>query len=204
MSIASAILRLMGWNVDISIPDYPKCLICVAPHTSNWDFVMGKLAYASIGRHAGFMMKSTWFFPPLGWIFRAMGGIPVYRSNNGKHPSMVDQVSTMMRQRDKLQIAITPEGTRSRTSQWHTGILRIAYNTGVPIVLATIDYQNKRITASHAISASGNHDLDMTLIKSHYKASQAKHPKDFDNSFHVSAKNCAPETCEKGTLSNPT
>ncbi len=191
MSIASAILRLMGWSVDISVPDYPKCLICVAPHTSNWDFVMGKLAYAAIGRHAGFMMKSTWFFPPLGWIFRTMGGIPVYRGNKGKHPSMVDQVSTMMRQRDRLQIAITPEGTRSRTAQWHTGILRIAYNTGVPIVLATIDYQNKRITACRSIYASGDHDLDMATIKSYYNASQAKHPKDFDNS--------SSDTIPKGT-----
>ena len=172
----------MGWSVDISVPDYPKCLICVAPHTSNWDFIMGKLAYAAIGRHAGFMMKSTWFFPPLGWIFRAMDGVPVYRGNKGKHPSMVEQVSTMMRQRDKLQIAITPEGTRSRTAQWHTGILRIAYNTGVPIVLATIDYHNKRITAHRSLYASGNHDLDMATIKSCYNASQAKHPKNFDNS----------------------
>lgn len=182
MSAASIILRLMGWSVDISVPDYPKCLICVAPHTSNWDFIMGKVAYAAIGRHAGFMMKSTWFFPPLGWIFRAMGGIPVYRGHKGKHPSIVDQVSTMMRRRDKLQIAITPEGTRGRNPQWHTGILRIAYNTGVPIVLATIDYQKKRITASRSIYASGDNDIDMDKIKSHYNALQAKHPDNFDNS----------------------
>lgn len=199
MSIASAILSLMGWSVDISVPDYPKCLICVAPHTSNWDFIMGKLAYAAIGRHAGFMMKSAWFFPPLGWIFRAMGGIPVYRGHQGKHPSMVDQVTAMMHQRDKLQIAITPEGTRSRTTQWHTGILRIAYNTGVPIVLAIIDYRNKRITASRSIYATGNYDLDMATIKSYYDASQAKHPKNFDNSLSVSAQNGATEISKSHT-----
>ena len=196
MSVASAILRLMGWSVDFSVPDYPKCLICVAPHTSNWDFIMGKLAYAAIGRHAGFMMKSAWFFPPLGWIFRAMGGIPVYRGHKGNHPSMVDQVSTLMRQRDKLQIAITPEGTRGRNVQWHTGILRIAYNTGVPIVLATIDYRNKRIIASHSMYASGDNDLDMAKIKSHYNASQAKHPKNFDNSPSVLTPKGSPKISE--------
>lgn len=202
MSIASAILRLMGWSVDFSVPDYSKCLICVAPHTSNWDFIMGKLAYAAIGRHAGFMMKSSWFFPPLGWIFRAMGGIPVHRSHKGKYPSMVDQVSAMMRQREQLQIAITPEGTRSRTAQWHTGILRIAYNTGVPIVLATIDYQNRRITAHRTMHASGNNDTDMTTIKSYYNASQAKHPDNFDNSLLTSVPNSSPMTNKDGYSSS--
>mgnify|MGYP000766690393 CR=1 FL=1 len=41
---------MAGWTVNITVPDYPKCIICVAPHTSNWDFVIGKLAYSSIGR----------------------------------------------------------------------------------------------------------------------------------------------------------
>ena len=61
MRLASLILKLMGWKVTVSVPDFPKCIICVAPHTSNLDFIIGKLAYASIGRKAGFLMKSTWF-----------------------------------------------------------------------------------------------------------------------------------------------
>ena len=64
MSFAGRMLRLFGWTVDITVPDYPKCIICVAPHTSNWDFVLGKLAYAAVGRHAGFLMKEQWFFWP--------------------------------------------------------------------------------------------------------------------------------------------
>ena len=61
----------------VDVPDYPKCVICVAPHTSNWDFFIGKLAYLSIGRYAGFMMKKEWFFPPLGSLLKSMGGVPV-------------------------------------------------------------------------------------------------------------------------------
>ena len=49
-AISSFILRLFGWTVEVDVPDYPKCVICVAPHTSNWDFFIGKLAYLSIGR----------------------------------------------------------------------------------------------------------------------------------------------------------
>ncbi len=63
----------------------PRSVICVAPHTSNWDFVLGKLAYASVGRKAGFLMKESWFFFPLGYFFRAMGGIPVPRKGKTDH-----------------------------------------------------------------------------------------------------------------------
>ncbi len=79
MKISSLILKLFGWSVTCSVPDYPKCIICVAPHTSNWDFILGKLAYASLGRKAGFLMKDTWFFWPMGVFFRSIGGIPVPR-----------------------------------------------------------------------------------------------------------------------------
>lgn len=62
-----------------TVPDYPKSIICVAPHTSNWDFVLGKFAWWSLGRKAGFLMKEAWFFFPMKYLFRAMGGIPVSR-----------------------------------------------------------------------------------------------------------------------------
>ena len=76
-AISSFILRLFGWTVVVDVPDYPKCVICVAPHTSNWDFFIGKLAYLSIGRYAGFMMKKEWFFPPLGSLLILFCDVPV-------------------------------------------------------------------------------------------------------------------------------
>lgn len=79
MNLSKLILRIAGWRLNVTVPDYPKSIICVAPHTSNWDFILGKLAYAAVGRKAGFLMKESWFFFPLGCIFKAMGGIPVPR-----------------------------------------------------------------------------------------------------------------------------
>ena len=84
MNFSGFILKLFGWKVDITVPDFPKCIICVAPHTSNWDFILGELAIRSVGRRAGFLMKSSWFFFPLGYFFRAIGGIPVERKKK-KH-----------------------------------------------------------------------------------------------------------------------
>lgn len=179
MNLASRILKWFGWTVNITVPDLSKAIICVAPHTSNWDFIVGKLAYAAAGRHAGFLMKSTWFFPPLGWIFKAMGGVPVYRGKSSKEGSLTDQLVERFNTSSSLVIAITPEGTRSRTSQWHTGFLRIAHQTGVPILLAKIDYKLKRAEVTEEFHSTGDIECDMRSIKEYYRGASGKHPELF-------------------------
>lgn len=177
MNLSKKILRVAGWTVDITVPDYRKCLICVAPHTSNWDFVIGKLAYASVDRHAGFLMKSSWFFFPLGYFFRALGGIPVYRKN--KKGSLVDQLINRFNESERLAIAITPEGTRSRTARWHTGFLRIAREAGVPILLGVIDYRSRKVMIKETFTPTYDTDSDMRAIKEFYKPYTGKYPDKF-------------------------
>lgn len=177
MRFSKLILRIVGWTVKVSVPDYPKCIICVAPHTSNWDFILGKLAYASLGRQAGFLMKSTWFFFPLGAIFRSMGGVPVVRKKGGT--SLVDTLVERFKTSDKLALAITPEGTRSRTSEWRTGFLRIAYQANVPIVLGAFDFAKKEITLTETFTATGDIEADMRAVKDYYKNFVGKYPEKF-------------------------
>ena len=81
--------KLLGWKTEVTIPNYDKCVICAAPHTSNWDLFIGKLFYGAIGRKTSFMMKKEWFFFPLGILFKAVGGIPVDRD---RRTSLVDQM----------------------------------------------------------------------------------------------------------------
>ena len=111
MNIWGSVLRLTGWKVEITTPRRDKCVICVAPHTSNWDFPLGLAAYKSLGREANFLMKKFWFFFPLKYLLRALGGIPVARSPHGY--SLVEQVTAMFRERSYMNLAVTPEGTRS-------------------------------------------------------------------------------------------
>ena len=74
-AISKFILKLMGWKIENILPDVPKCVIVVAPHTSNLDFIIGKLAYTSIGRTASFLIKKDWFFFPFNILFNSIGGI---------------------------------------------------------------------------------------------------------------------------------
>lgn len=175
--IASSILRLAGWKVTATVPDFPKCIICVAPHTSNLDFIIGKLAYASIGRKAGFLMKSSWFFFPLGYFFRAIGGVPVYRGKGGS--DLTRQLIARYDSSARLVIAITPEGTRSLTTRWHTGFLRIAYATGVPVVLGAIDFPSRRVMLTEVFTPTGDIEADLRAVKDYYRPFTGRHPDKF-------------------------
>ncbi len=172
------LLRLFGWKVDITVPDYPKCIICVAPHTSNWDFILGKLAYASIGRKAGFLMKDTWFFWPLGPIFRSIGGIAVPRRRKAERP-LTEVLIEKFRTSQRLAVAITPEGTRSRTTEWHTGFLHIATAADVPVVLGVIDYEHKMIFIRDTFEPSGDVSADLRAVKNYYAPYKGKYPDKF-------------------------
>jgi len=39
------ILKITGWKAIIKVEEPAKSVICIAPHTSNWDFLIGKLYY---------------------------------------------------------------------------------------------------------------------------------------------------------------
>lgn len=177
MNFARRLLKWMGWGVEVSVPDLPKAIICVAPHTSNWDFIIGELAIRSVGRKAGFMMKSSWFFFPLGCLFKALGGIPVKRRN--KQQSLVDVMVQRFNAEQRLVVAITPEGTRSRTAAWHTGFLRIAREANVPIMLAVIDYRMKKAIINDMFIPTGDTEADMRAIKQYYKPFTGRHPENF-------------------------
>ncbi len=177
MNLAARLLKLAGWKVSVTVPDMPKCIYCVAPHTSNVDFLLGELAIRSVGRRAGFLMKKSWFFWPLGPIFRAMGGVPVDRRPGS--PSLVEALVERFRTSPVLRLAITPEGTRSRTTHWHTGFLRIAMGADVPIVLGVLDFATKSILLHDTFTPSGDIDADIRAIKRYYSPYQGKYPEKF-------------------------
>lgn len=168
--------KLLGWKTNVTVPNYDKCVICAAPHTTNWDLFIGKLFYGAIGRKTSFMMKKEWFFFPLGLIFKAVGGIPVYR---GKRNSLVDQMAERFATSQKFNLAITPEGTRKANPHWKKGFYYIALKAQVPILLIGIDYEKKIITATKEIIPSGDIDKDMLEIKLYFKDFKGKKPENF-------------------------
>jgi 1-acyl-sn-glycerol-3-phosphate acyltransferase len=133
-------LRLLGWRIDGQMPDLPKFVIIVVPHTSNWDFVVGLSCDLALDMDASWLGKHTMFNGPWGGLLKSLGGIPIDRRS--AH-NVVGQVADEFTRRDQLVLAITPEGTRKKVTGWKSGYWHIAREAGVPIVPVGLDYRRR-------------------------------------------------------------
>lgn len=165
-------LRLLGWKIIGSPPkELRKYLIVVAPHSSNWDFLIG-LASRSIQRFpSNFLGKSELFRPPYGWIFRKLGGYPVERSRS-EH--LVDQIVEIAKREKEFVVAIAPEGTRGTVDKWKTGFYHIAMGAGIPIVLAGVDYKKRTLTWSSPLHPCGDLEKDAAIIDRFFEGMEGK------------------------------
>ena len=168
--------QLMGWKLNVTEPHPSKFIICLAPHTSNWDFLLGQLYSHAENMKIGFLMKKEWFFWPLGPIFRKLGGIPVWRS---KHTSMTYNLAQTALGSKEFRLCITPEGTRKRTAEWKKGFYYIAQKAELPILLYGVDYQKKLIQCTKTIIPNGDIDSQMQEIKLYFKDFIGKKPQNF-------------------------
>lgn len=172
------LFRLLGWKIVASVPARQKCILCVAPHTSNLDFIIGELYYTAIGRKAQFLMKKDWFFWPLGILLRKIGGIAVNRS---RKTSLTDQLAEMARTADYFNLAVTPEGTRSLSTTWKRGFYFIAQKANIPIQLYALDFKHRTIVCTKEIVPSNDMDRDLKAIMEYYQTYEgcARHPEKF-------------------------
>lgn len=170
------LLKLLGWKSSLNMDIPPKSVICVAPHTSNRDFFIGMIFYRSVIGNPHFLMKKDWFFFPLGYLLKSLGGIPV---NRKKKTSLSEQMVKLFNSKKQFQLAIAPEGTRKRNAQWKSGFYYIALNACVPISLAYIDYRKKEIGVFDVFHPTGNADKDIAAIKQYYKHVRGRYPNDF-------------------------
>ena len=166
-------LRMIGWRWEGKLPDEPKYVIIVAPHTSNWDFPIG-LAIAFATRFKGYWFgKDKLFRRPFGWFVRWLGGIPIDRS---KSSDVVAQVIRVFTERERMALVLTPEGTRRKVAGWKTGFYHIARGANVPIVMAFLDYLHKTGGFGPLLKPSGDIRADMEVIRAFYTTVTARYP----------------------------
>ena len=162
-----------GWSVAGNLPDEPKFVIAVVPHTSNLDFPVGLILIFSLGLRLDFLGKDTLFWEPLGSVLRWLGGVPIDRSVRG---GLVDQAVKHFGERDQFVLAIAPEGTRAKVDRWKTGFYHIAYQAGVPIVPVGFDYATKTIQIGPPLTPSGDMEADFAALRSFFAGIQGRHP----------------------------
>src|SRR5262245_9860838 len=171
--LAFSFLKIFGWRLEGRLPDVDKLVVIAAPHTSNWDLpVLLSLGFA-LRAKASWLGKHSLFRWPAGFLFRWMGGIPVYRS--ASH-NMVAQTVEMFRNSESLILAIPPEGTRGKVSHWKTGFYYIALGAKTPIAMGFIDYKRKVVGVGPSIYPTGDIEADMEVIRNFYATVTAKYP----------------------------
>lgn len=160
--IGRLVLRLMGWKIDGQFPNRQKVVVALTPHTSNMDFILTVAVLWGLGLRSCFLMKHSLFWFPLGALLKALGGIPVDRSQAG---GMVDKMTEEFQQRARLVLGITPEGTRSGVRRWKEGFARIAESARVPVLPAVLNYKTRTVIFAPLIEGASNVESILLQVK---------------------------------------
>jgi 1-acyl-sn-glycerol-3-phosphate acyltransferase len=174
--IALLVLRVMGWRFEGEVPDQPKLVVVIAPHTSNWDFVVGLAADLALGLRIRFIGKDTLFQPPLGWFMRWAGGIPVDRSAPG---GVIEASAASFREESQLFLALAPEGTRRRVDRWKTGFWRIARAAGVPVWAVALDWSQRVVRLYPPFETSADLEADLRALGAFFRPEMARRPESY-------------------------
>ena len=172
--VGRAMLRVLRWRVEGEVPDLPKLVIAVAPHTSNWDFIVGAAAMFALDLRLAFLGKHTLFRGPLGALMRWMGGIPVDRSS--PHGVVAASAAAFAQVEHRI-LAIAPEGTRRRGAPFRSGFLHIARAAGVPVVFATLDYGARCVRLGPAFMPGEDIEADLRRTVEFFAPVKGKRPR---------------------------
>ena len=170
------LFKRMGWTLEGSVPCDRKLILVVGPHTSNWDFVICVLAMLSLDIRLHFLAKHSLFKKPLGTVMTALGGIPINRS---KPEGFVDETAGLIRKKDELILAITPEGTRSKVSKLKTGFSRIAREVPCPLMPILLDFGKKEVLLMDARDSSPSPEQDALIYREIFTGAKGKNPYNF-------------------------
>ncbi len=174
-----AFLKLTGWRVEGSLPaNASKCVLIAAPHTSNWDLPYTLMVAFVLRLNVYWMGKESLFRPPFRGLMMWLGGIPVNRAQSS---NLVEASSLAIKAAEgSVQVIVPPEGTRSKARYWKTGFYYIALGAQVPILMAYLDYTDKRGGLGPALLPSGDIENDMAIVKAFYAPIKGKHTDRFE------------------------
>ncbi|WP_371370098.1 lysophospholipid acyltransferase family protein [Pseudomonas sp. QL9] len=166
-------LQVAGWRIEGALPALDKFVVIGAHHTSNWDFMAFLAAKFVLRLNARWFAKHTLFRRPFGNLLRRWGGIPIQRHIK---QNTVEQAVQAFHDSRELILIISPEGTRKKVERWKMGFYHIARGAGVPVVLAALDYANRRIVIGEPFWPTGDEAADLQRMLAFYRPFVPKKP----------------------------
>jgi 1-acyl-sn-glycerol-3-phosphate acyltransferase len=169
--------KILGWkvtgNINFSKDTVKKAVIIAVPHTSWHDFYIGVLLRKVLGIKTNFIGKKELFVGPLGWYLRAIGGAPIDRKTN---ENKVEAIAKLFSDRDEFRMTMAPEGTRKKVEHWRTGFYYIAKEANIPILMFTLDFENKQNKISEPFYPTDDMEADFKFMKEFFKGVKGKIP----------------------------
>jgi len=169
--------KILGWkvlgNTSCSKDTVKKAVIIAAPHTSWQDFIIGVLLRKVLDLKTNFVGKKELFVGPLGWYMRAIGGAPIDRHTK---ENKVEAIAKLFKDRDEFRMAMAPEGTRKKVEEWRTGFYYIAKAANVPILMFTLDFENKQNKISEPFYPTDDMESDFKFMRNFFEGVKGKIP----------------------------
>lgn len=169
----------MGWKVTGTFDtNIKKCIIIVVPHTSWFDFFIGIFFRGTFPLEINFLAKQELFKFPLGKYLKWVGGTPL---NRQKTENKVESIAKIFEAKDTFRLALSPEGTRKKVSEWKSGYYYIAQKANVPIIPIAFDYENKQVIVFDSFTITNDYENDSKYLESLFKKIKGKVP---ENSYY--------------------
>ena len=169
--------KILGWkvvgNTNFSKDSIKKAVLISAPHTHNFDFIIGLLLRKVVDLKSNYLGKKELFVWPIGYYFRAVGGVPVDRKNK---ENKVETIAKLFDDKEEFRLTLAPEGTRSKVDNWRTGFYYIAKKANVPIICVSLDFHDREIKVSDPFNVTENIDEDIINLKLFFKGIKGKVP----------------------------
>ena len=169
--------KLLGWkvtgNTHFSKDTIKKAVLIAVPHTSWHDFYIGVLLRKVAGINSNFVAKKELFTWPFGYYFRAIGGAALDRSSG---QNKVQAIAKLFDDREEFRLALAPEGTRKKVTEWKTGFYYIAKAANVPIIMFTLDFKNKQNHISEPFYPTDDIEADFKFMKGFFEGVVGKIP----------------------------
>ncbi len=167
------VFRRNGWKVTGQLPDLPKYIVLVGPHTSSWDFIYGVAARDYVQTDIRFLGKKELFKFPFKNFFLSLGGFPVNRQANEK---AVDATIRIFKEMPEFRLALSPEGTRGKVSSLRSGFYHIARGVNIPYVLVGLNYATRTVEITEAKMATGTWEEESDFVVRFFRNIKGKNP----------------------------
>jgi len=171
--LARVVLKIGGWRIEGDRPAASSYVLIAAPHTSNWDFIWFIAMALAKDVPVRWLGKHTLFSGALGYLMRALGGLPIERSSQQGY---VAQIAELFRTPEPVVLVFPAEGTRGSVPHWKSGFYHVARQARVPVVLGFLDYARKCGGFGPERMMSGNIEADMDHLRAFYGGVTGRHP----------------------------